>query len=101
MLTCSNVHFQVAIGCNSGLTELRIVTGHKEGEKKTTLLPLQINFEINKSPTPQTYQEDAVFNLRISRVAHVASVLVLLVFDRRPFVMRLEIASFSTSGRML
>jgi len=46
-----------------------------------------------------TYQ-DTFLSLRISLVDQVANVFVLPVFDLRPFVRRLTIGSFSTSGRM-
>ena len=49
----------------------------------------------------KTHQDEAFFSLRISFVAQVDKVFVLLVFDRRPFVNRLVMDSFSTSGKIL
>jgi len=45
-----------------------------------------------------TYQEDADFSLRISRVAHVPRVFTLDVLDRRPLFRSRVMDSFSTSG---
>lgn len=44
------------------------------------------------------YQDDVLFSLRISRVAHVPKVFTLDVFERRPLLSNWVIDSLSTSG---
>ena len=48
----------------------------------------------------KAHQEEAFFSFLISLVAHCASVFVLLVFERRPFVSSWFIVSLSTNGNI-
>ena len=48
----------------------------------------------------KAHQDEAFFSFLISLVAHCASVFVLLVFERRPFVSSWFIVSLSTNGNI-